>query len=451
MESLPDHKVLLGRYELGKIIGVGGMGEVRAARDLTLDRPVAIKFLRPHLHPTAEMKTRFDSEAKAAAQLSHPNIVGVFDSGEEEGIPFIVMERLSGRTLADQIAEKPLSEAEARLRALEILAALEASHDKGILHRDLKPGNVMLTNRGVAKVADFGIAKVAEAVDLTDSGITLGTPAYLAPERVAGLPASPATDVYSAGVVLYEMLTGKKPFHADTPLAMIRAIQEEDPEPLAKVRAGVDPTLVSIVERAMSKDPRHRYDSAVSMRQDLEEWIPNSEAGSTGSFMGSRTSGLIVRRKGTSPTFRRLAGTLIAVLAIAWPVYVLMSIQRAVPGQGSTSGPAPAAQSPSPTVPVHPLFQAALAQLEAAVAASPEPDGLEPALPKIRNAAQVGDRLGVSEQLLVMRDDVQVLLQENDLSKPEAEPLLGAIFAVELQLGRIVPPTPLNASPAPLD
>lgn len=209
---MPDHKVLLGRYELGKIIGVGGMGEVRAARDLTLDRPVAIKFLRPHLNPTAEMKARFDSEAKAAAQLSHPNIVGVFDSGEEDGIPFIVMERLSGRTLADQIAKNPLSEAEARLRTLEILAALEASHDKGILHRDLKPGNVMVTNRGVAKVADFGIAKVAEAADLTDSGITLGTPAYLAPERVAGLPASPATDVYSTGVILYEMLTGKSPF-----------------------------------------------------------------------------------------------------------------------------------------------------------------------------------------------------------------------------------------------
>ncbi len=232
---------------------------------------------------------------------------------------------------------------------------------------------------------------------------------------------------------------------------MIRAIQEEDPEPLAKVRAGVDPTLVSIVERAMSKDPRHRYDSAVSMRQDLEEWIPDSEAGSTGSLIGSRTSGLLVRRRGTSPTFRRLAGTLIAVLAIAWPAYVLMSIQRAVPDEGSTSEPAPAEQSPSPTVPVHPSFQAALAQLETAVAASPEPDGLQPELSKIRNAAQVGDRLGVSEQLLVMRDDVQALLQGNDLSEPEAQALLAAIFGVELELGKIVPPTPLNPSPEPLD
>jgi serine/threonine protein kinase len=449
VKTEPDRKVLLGRYELGEIIGVGGMGEVRAARDLTLDRPVAIKFLRTHIAPSAEMKARFNSEAKAAAQLSHPNIVGVLDSGEDAGTPFIVMERLSGRTLADRIAESPLPEWEARLRTLEILAALEASHDQGILHRDLKPGNVLLTDRGVAKVADFGIAKIAEGTNLTTSGITLGTPAYLAPERVAGLPATPASDVYSAGVVLYEMLTAKKPFHADTPLGMIRAIQEEDPEPLDHVRPDVDPVLASIVERTLTKDPRRRYDSAVTMREALEQWVPKSEADATGSLTGSPTGGLLVPRKGSSPRMRRLAGILIAILAIAWPAYLLMSIQRAEPGATSTKAPTPA-PSPSPTVPVDPAFQASLAQLEAAVAASGRSRDLEAPVAKIRSAAQIGDRLGVSEQLVVIRNKVESLLQEGDLQQAEAESLLAAVFGVELQLGKVVPPIPLNPSPSPL-
>lgn len=448
METEPDRKVLLGRYELGEIIGVGGMGEVRAARDLTLDRPVAIKFLRPHIAPSAEMKARFNSEAKAAAQLNHPNIVGVLDSGEDAGTPFIVMERLSGRTLADRISEGPLPEWEARLRTLEILSALEASHDQGILHRDLKPGNVMLTDRGVAKVADFGIAKITEGTNLTTSGMTLGTPAYLAPERVAGLPATPASDVYSAGVVLYEMLTGKKPFHADTPLGMIRAIQEEEPEPLLEVRPDVDPVFAAIAERAMTKDPRRRYDSAATMQEALERWVPKSETDSTGSLTGSPTSGLLIPKKGSSPRMRRLAGILIAILAIAWPAYLLMSIERAVPGATNTNSPSPAS-SPSPTVPVDPSFQSALAQLEAAVAVSSRSNDLESPVAKIRSAAQIGDRLGVSEQLLVIRDKVQSLLQEGDLRRAEAEPLLAAVFAVELQLGKVVPPVPLNPPPSP--
>jgi serine/threonine protein kinase len=435
---------------LGEIIGVGGMGEVRAAHDLTLDRPVAIKFLRPHLKTGSEMKARFESEARAAAQLIHPNIVGVFDSGQEAGVPFIVMERLSGRTLADRIEESTLSEGEARVRALEILAALEASHEKGILHRDLKPGNVMLTDKGVAKVADFGIAKATEDVDLTASGLTMGTPAYLAPERVAGLPATPASDVYSAGVVLYEMLTGNKPFHADTPLAMIRAIQEEEPEPLAKVRPDIDPTLVSIVERAMAKDPRRRYDSPEAMRHDLQEWIPRFEADATGSLIGSATSGLIVPRKGSSPGLRRFAGILIALLAIGWPAYLLMSIEGALPGQTSTSSPAPTKAAPSPTVPVDPAFQAALAQLEAVVGVTGSSTDFQSELSRIRSGAQMGDRLTVSEQLLVMRNEIRELQQTEDLPEAEAQNLLAAVFGVELQLGKIVPPTPLNPTPAPI-
>lgn len=253
MNQTPDRKVLLDRYEMGEVIATGGMGEVRAARDLNLDRPVAMKFLHPHLDDDPDVKARFDSEARAAARLTHPNIVAVFDSGEDEGVPFIVMEQLSGTTLADRVADGPLKQSEVRRLGLEMLSALEASHEEGIVHRDVKPGNVMLTENGVAKVADFGIAKAVEGMDVTATGMTLGTPAYLAPERVAGEPATAASDVYSVGVVLYELLTGKKPFEADTPLGMVRAIQQDEPEPLAQARSGVSPILAGIVERAMVK------------------------------------------------------------------------------------------------------------------------------------------------------------------------------------------------------
>ena len=447
VNSHPDRKVLLDRYELGEIIGTGGMGEVRAARDLTLDRPVAIKFLRSHLAPTDEVRARFDSEAKAAAKLTHPNIVGVFDSGEDDGVPFIVMEQLSGRTLADRIAEGPLSEADARQLTLEILSALEASHEEGILHRDLKPGNVMLTEKGVAKVADFGIAKVTEGLDLTTSGLTLGTPAYLAPERVAGEPATPSTDVYSAGVVLYEMLSGKKPFEADTPLAMVRAIQEEDPEPLANVRPDVDPRLVAIVDTALAKDPRRRYPAAEAMRRELESWIPRSEIEETGALTGSPTYGLVVGKKGGSRALRRLAGGFILLLAVAWPAYVLLSIDRAGPPKAEAS-PSPQA-NPSPTVPIDPLFEAALAQLEAVIVQTQTSQHLQPAAQKIRQAAQAGDRLGVSEQLAFLRNQVQSLRQENRIPQPAADILLAAVFGVDLQLGRVVPPSPPPVSPSP--
>lgn len=435
----------MDRYELGQILGAGGMGEVREAQDLTLDRPVAVKFLRPHLAPTSEVKARFDTEAKAAARLTHPNIVGVFDSGVEDGVPFIVMERLTGRTLADRIAEGVLSEGEARRLALEILAALEASHEQGILHRDLKPGNVMLTEKETAKVADFGIAKVTEGMDATTTGMTLGTPAYLAPERVAGEQATPASDVYAVGVVLYEMLTGSRPFDADTPLGLVRAIQEESPEPLLKVRPDLDPGLVAIVERAMTKDPRRRYPSAEAMRQALEEWVPRAEVSETGAFTGTRTAGLLLGKKGGNRVLRRLAGVLILLLAVAWPAYVMFQINDPGPEQEIATEPPPA--PPPPVVPVDPVFELALVQLEAAIGETGTSEDLATAAGRIREAAQQGDRLAVSEQIAFLRNQIQSMRQQQTLPQPSADRLLAAVFGVDLQLGRVVPAPSIQASP----
>lgn len=266
-----DPDLIADRYELGELVGSGGMGEVYAGRDTKLDRPVAIKFLRPDMASQADLRSRFEAEARAAGRLSHPNVVGIFDTGEHEGRPFIVMELLSGRTLADEAAQGPSEEKRARQVGREILSALRASHVQGVLHRDLKPGNVLLTQDGSVKVGDFGVAKMAEGMDLTQAGMVLGTPSYLAPERIAGEPASESTDIYSVGVMLYELVAGRRPFEADTPLGLIRAIQDEPVPPLDAERPDIDPGFAAVVARAMARDPEERYISAAEMEADLIE------------------------------------------------------------------------------------------------------------------------------------------------------------------------------------
>ena len=272
MAKTEDDARLSGRYELGEVIGRGGMGEVRAGTDLRLGRPVAVKLLRADLADDPEIRARFEAEARAAAQLAHPNVVAVYDTGEEDGQPFIVMERLPGVTLADEIEKRQLSPDRARHLGVQVLAALQVAHDAGIVHRDIKPGNVLATEGDDWKVADFGIAKSTEAaVDLTATGGLIGTPAYLAPERLEGRPATAASDIYSTGVVLYEALCGEKPFDADSPIAVAHMIREQDPVPLHTRCPDLDPAFAEAVERAMAKDPRRRFASAEEMHRALAD------------------------------------------------------------------------------------------------------------------------------------------------------------------------------------
>jgi len=233
--------VLIGnRYELGPLLRRGGMADVHAGHDQRLERQVAVKLLRPDMAERDDVRLRFESEARAAARLSHPNAVAVFDTGEHDGQPYIVMERLPGRTLADVIAQGPVSPTWLVPVATGVLSALGAAHDAGIVHRDVKPGNILLTDDGTAKIADFGIAKSAEmvtgtaggSVDLTLTGQLVGTPAYLAPERLAGAPATFLSDLYSMGVVLYEALAGVKPFTGDSFIAVAQAVQAGRHQPL---------------------------------------------------------------------------------------------------------------------------------------------------------------------------------------------------------------------------
>ncbi|MDQ6927369.1 MAG: serine/threonine protein kinase [Actinomycetota bacterium] len=261
--------VIADRYEVGELLGRGGMAEVFAGVDRRLGRDVAIKLLRPEISARPDLRTRFEAEARAAASLSHPNAVAVFDTGEDGGVPYIVMERLPGETLADRIASGPLDPADVKRIAAEVLGALGAAHATGLAHRDVKPGNILIAADGRAKVSDFGIAKSVEseagAADLTGTGQLLGTPAYLAPERLDGAPATARSDLYALGVVLYEALAGVKPFDGASPIATAHVISTGSHRALSEVRPGLDPALIAAVERAMATDPARRFGSAAEM------------------------------------------------------------------------------------------------------------------------------------------------------------------------------------------
>jgi serine/threonine-protein kinase len=295
--GLKNGELLGGRYELAEMLGRGGMGEVRAARDLRLGRSVAVKMLRPGLAGRPEVRRRFEAEARAAARLTHPHVVAVHDVGEEDGVPFIVMERVSGPGLEQEMAAGPMDPARAREVGAGILAALGAAHAAGIVHRDVKPANVLLAADGSVKVADFGIAKALDnpagegstaELDLTGDGQLIGTVAYMAPERVDGIPASVQSDLYSVGVILYEALAGTKPFEADTPMSLCWAVHQGDHEPLAARRPGLDPGLVAVVGRAMARLPEDRFATAAEMAVALAvTGMPVGAAAETDATIGA--------------------------------------------------------------------------------------------------------------------------------------------------------------------
>ncbi|OBF63677.1 protein kinase [Mycobacterium sp. 852002-50816_SCH5313054-b] len=253
-----------GRYELRGLLGRGAMAEVRDGWDLKLSRPVAIKLLDPALTARPESRPRFEAEARAAAQLTGRHVVVVHDVGEHGGLPFIVMERLPGVSLADHIARGPLPCGFVQAVLGGVLDALAEAHKVGILHRDVKPGNVLFTASGEPKLADFGIAKTAGAA-YTRTGEVVGSMAYMSPERLTGKPATVADDLYSVGVVGYEALSGRRPFPQEDLGPLAHAILHESPPPLAALRPDLPPGLIDTIERAMARDPARRFDQANAM------------------------------------------------------------------------------------------------------------------------------------------------------------------------------------------
>lgn len=262
-------RIVADRYIVRDLIAVGGMGEVFTGWDRKLERPVAIKLMRREMAGRADLRARFEAEARAGGRLSHPGIVAVFDTGEHQGLPFMIMELLTGKTVADELKKGAAEVRWSVAAARQALIALQSAHQAGILHRDLKPANLLLARDGSVKVADFGVAKVSGGGDLTQTGTMVGTPAYLAPERIAGQPASESSDVYAVGAILFELLAGFKPFQADNPLGLMRAIGQDAPPDLGAVRPELDPALIRIVEKALAKNPRRRFAGAAEMAAEL--------------------------------------------------------------------------------------------------------------------------------------------------------------------------------------
>ncbi|HEX6312280.1 MAG TPA: Stk1 family PASTA domain-containing Ser/Thr kinase [Acidimicrobiia bacterium] len=264
--------VFSNRYEIQRGLARGGMAQVYLARDQLLDRPVAIKVLFPEFARDPSFVERFRREAQAAANLNHPNIVGIYDWGQERGTYFIVMEYVEGRSLRDLIrAQGALPPAQVAEIGAEIAGALAFAHRSGVVHRDVKPGNVLLTAAGRVKVTDFGIARATQNVGeaLTQTGAVMGTATYFSPEQAQGLPVDGRSDVYSLGVVLYEMVTGEPPFTGDTPVVVAyKHVREEAPRPSDRV-PDVPPDLDRVIVAAMAKDLDSRYQSADDLRDDL--------------------------------------------------------------------------------------------------------------------------------------------------------------------------------------
>ena len=271
---------LTDRYLLEEELGAGGMGGLWLARDEVLGRQVAVKVLHEHLAEDDDLLERFRQEAVAAARLSHPTVVRVFDTGIDDGTCFIVMELVEGTSVSDVLAERgPMRPAEAARIVRSVLQALAHAHREQVIHRDVKPGNILMGKDGVVKLADFGIAKTAFAGgDLTTTGNLLGTSRYLSPEQVTGGEIDARSDLYAAGVVLYELLTGRPPFDAETHIATATMRLTTDPAPPRSLRPSIPRPLEAVVMKALARDPADRFQTADEMSAALERAAPTAES-----------------------------------------------------------------------------------------------------------------------------------------------------------------------------
>jgi Tol biopolymer transport system component len=319
----------LGPYEVISLLGAGGMGEVYKARDTRLDRDVAVKVLPAHLSDNAEFRQRFEREAKAISQLSHPNICALYDVGNADGVEYLVMELLEGQSLAERLEKGALPTEQVVKIAVQIADALDRAHRQGIVHRDLKPGNVMMTRSGV-KLLDFGLAKLRASTvtreiselsslpteltpsrPLTEQGTIMGTFQYMAPEQLEGKDADARSDIFAFGCVLYEMATGRKAFTGRSRASMIAAILEHDPAPISSIAPMTPPALDRVVKTCLAKDPEERWQSAHDVKSELQ-WI--AEAGSQAGAPAVVSS----RRRSRERTAWLVAAAAIIAAAAGW-------------------------------------------------------------------------------------------------------------------------------------
>jgi serine/threonine protein kinase/TolB-like protein/Tfp pilus assembly protein PilF len=361
----------VGRYEVKEHLGGGGMGIVYKARDPELGRAVALKFLPPHLSGHPEVEERFAREAKAAASLDHPHIATIYEigrakagtpeSGTAEGQRYIAMAYCEGETLKEKLErEGPLPVEEALRYAEQIAGALAAAHEAGVVHRDVKPANVMVTGEGEVKLLDFGLARLAEATRLTEAGRQLGTISYMSPEQARGEEVGPAADVWALGALLYEMVAGERPFQGERRAAVLHAVLREEPAPLTECRPDVPAALAQVAGRCLEKDPADRYGSAAALREDLGKVRSRK-----GSSSGAKSTTLPV---GGAPSWpgrlsnvprRWIAGgaALLAVLAlvVAWWLVPVVPGEAPEEPAAETAAPAEAGKRSIAVLPFEPL------------------------------------------------------------------------------------------------
>jgi beta-lactam-binding protein with PASTA domain/predicted Ser/Thr protein kinase len=293
-----DGSVIGDRYRIEARIGSGGMAEVYRGVDPVLNRTVAIKVLLPQFARDASFVERFRREAQAAARLNHPNIVSVYDTGADGDTQYIVMEFIEGRTLAEFLdAGRRPTPVQAAEIAQKVCSALTAAHSQGVIHRDIKPGNIMVTREGTVKVMDFGIARITSGVETApQTSAVLGTASYLSPEQAQGGPLDARTDIYSLGTVLYEMLAGRPPFMGESPVAVAYKQVNEAPIPPSQINADIPPRLDAVVMRALSKNPANRYQTAKEFSEDLERVIKGQDVQATPLMPGAGEATQVISR-----------------------------------------------------------------------------------------------------------------------------------------------------------
>jgi len=313
--------VIAGRYRLDDLLGRGGMSEVWLAEDLELGRRVAIKLLAPDADTA-----RFEREARAVASLAHPNVTQLYDYGEAEGRPYIVLEHLSGGTLEQRLHDrKPLPDDQTFAIAAGIAAGLAHAHARGVVHRDLKPANVLFDDEGRPKLADFGIARMAAGDGtLTEAGTMLGTAAYISPEQAAGTPASTASDVYSFGVILYRMLTGRLPFESNNPMQLVLQHRDDPPPPIASLRDDAPAVLEATASAALAKDPRDRPADGAALLTELGVRAGTGLTAATAILAGDAATQILptaavapVARPAQPPRRSRLPAVAVGLLVLA--------------------------------------------------------------------------------------------------------------------------------------
>jgi len=431
-------EVRLGRYDILAELGRGTTAVVYRAWDTQLERTVAVKIFRPDIASLHEsdgaLKRRFQQEAMAAGRLAHRSIVSVFDVGEVDGTPYIVMEHVAGPTLAELVAGSGrLAEPDAVRLALQLCDALHYAHENGVVHRDIKPGNILVGDDGIARLTDFGIARIV-GTNNTQTGAMLGTPAYMSPEQVKGQAAGPASDVFALGVVLYEALTGVSPFAGDDIAAVLYRIVHVDPAPARAHAPDLSPALEAVVARALAKEPEERYATAEAFADALRRALTSPTA------VARPPAAEAGRRRGRRRPSRRplLAGALACGLVLAVGTWAGSTRAPEAPRRGTTA-PATgvaseAAALPATAASAEPRVPAP--QPPPALVAAPVPagDGERPAGRRVASAVATAPRPPRTSGSIVIVTDpaVDVLLDGALRGRTDGRPfVIGRVPAGE--------------------